>query len=321
MPVIDVADPAGTDAIGDRAYGQTPDEVAILGRAACEGLIAGGVLPVLKHIPGHGRALVDSHHESPVVDACMEDLLERDFAPFRALSDMPLAMTAHVIYAAIDARRPATLSRQVMKTIVRETIGFDGLVMSDDISMKALSGDLDQRARRARKAGCDVVLHCSGDMAEMKAVAKGLDLLYWIEDDVPRAIFGDMTRLRQVFINLINNAVKFTERGEVDIMVRVQASGDGKVLLRFAVRDTGIGLTPQQMAQLFQSFQQADSSTTRKYGGTGLGLIISKRLCELMGGSISVDSKPAEGTTFRFSILTDYEKGDTAPPMPMRHGA
>lgn len=173
MPVIDVPDAGCTEAIGDRAYADTPEEVAVLGRAACEGLIAGGVLPVLKHIPGHGRARVDTHHELPVVDASLADLCERDFAPFRALSDMPMAMTAHVVYSAIDPRRPATTSRQVLTSVVRDTIGFDGLILSDDISMKALSGPLDRRARLARKAGCDLVLHCNGDLAQMQAVVAG----------------------------------------------------------------------------------------------------------------------------------------------------
>ena len=173
VPVLDVPDPAGHEIIGDRAYGQTPEEVALLGRAAAEGLIAGGVLPVIKHIPGHGRAMADSHLELPVVDASLEDLDARDFAPFRVLSDMPMAMTAHVIYSAIDRKRPATTSRKVMRKVVRGLIGFDGLVMSDDLSMKALSGEFTERARDSRAAGCDVVLHCNGAMAEMKAVVKG----------------------------------------------------------------------------------------------------------------------------------------------------
>jgi beta-N-acetylhexosaminidase len=177
LPVLDVPDPAGHEIIGDRAYGRTPDEVALLGRAAAEGLIAGGVLPVIKHIPGHGRARSDSHLELPVVDAGFEDLDARDFAPFRVLSDMPMAMTAHVIYTAIDAKRPATTSRKVMRKVVRGAIGFDGLVMSDDLSMKALSGDFAERARASRAAGCDVVLHCNGGMAEMKAVAEGAGAL------------------------------------------------------------------------------------------------------------------------------------------------
>jgi beta-N-acetylhexosaminidase len=173
VPVLDVPDPSGHEIIGDRAYGKTAEEVALLGRAAAEGLIAGGVLPVIKHIPGHGRAMSDSHLELPVVDASFEDLDGRDFAPFRVLSDMPMAMTAHVIYSAIDRKRPATTSKKVMRRVVRGVIGFDGLVMSDDLSMKALSGDFAERAADSRAAGCDVVLHCNGDMAEMKPVVKG----------------------------------------------------------------------------------------------------------------------------------------------------
>jgi beta-N-acetylhexosaminidase len=177
VPVLDVPDPAGHEIIGDRAYGRTPEEVALLGRAAAEGLIAGGVLPVVKHIPGHGRAMSDSHLELPCVEATFEDLAARDFAPFRVLSDMPMAMTAHVIYSAIDRKRPATTSKKVMRRVVRGAIGFDGLVMSDDLSMKALSGDFAERAGASRAAGCDVVLHCNGDMAGMKAVVAGAGAL------------------------------------------------------------------------------------------------------------------------------------------------
>ena len=173
LPVLDVPQPGAHDVIGDRAYGTTPEEVATLGRAACEGLIAGGVLPVIKHIPGHGRAMADSHLDLPVVDAVYADLDARDFASFRVLSDMPMAMTAHVVYMAVDPRRPATTSRKVMTQVVRGAIGFDGLVMTDDLSMKALFGDLTDRARTSLAAGCDVVLHCNGDMAEMKAVLAG----------------------------------------------------------------------------------------------------------------------------------------------------
>ncbi len=173
VPVLDVPDPHGHEIIGDRAYGQTPEEVAVLGRAAAEGLIAGGVLPIVKHIPGHGRAKADSHLELPVVDASRADLDARDFAPFKALSDMPMAMTAHVIYSAVDPAQPATTSKAVMRQVVRGAIGFDGLVMSDDLSMKALSGGFASRARASRVAGCDVVLHCNGSMAEMKPVVDG----------------------------------------------------------------------------------------------------------------------------------------------------
>ncbi|THD59432.1 beta-N-acetylhexosaminidase [Phenylobacterium sp.] len=177
VPVLDVPDPAGHEIIGDRAYGQTPEEVAFLGRAAAEGLIAGGVLPVIKHIPGHGRAMADSHLELPVVEASLEDLDARDFAPFRVLSDMPMAMTAHVIYTAIDRKRPATTSTKALRKVIREAIGFDGLVMTDDLSMKALSGDFTERAKASRAAGCDVVLHCNGSMDEMKAVVDGAGAL------------------------------------------------------------------------------------------------------------------------------------------------
>lgn len=173
VPVLDVPDPDGHEIIGDRAYGETPDDVALLGRAACEGLIAGGVLPIVKHIPGHGRARADSHLELPVVEASFAELDARDFAPFRALSDMPMAMTAHVIYAAVDTEQSATTSPAVFERVIRGTIGFDGLVMSDDLSMKALSGPLKERAARSLAAGCDVVLHCNGDMAEMRQVIDG----------------------------------------------------------------------------------------------------------------------------------------------------
>lgn len=171
VPVLDVPAPDGHEIIGDRAYGDDPETVAAHGRAAAEGLMAGGVLPIIKHIPGHGRALADSHLDLPVVGASYQDLDARDFAPFRVLSDMPMAMTAHVVYAAIDAKRPATTSKKVIKRVIREAIGFTGLVMSDDLSMKALSGSFEDRTRDSIKAGCDVVLHCNGDMDEMRAIA------------------------------------------------------------------------------------------------------------------------------------------------------
>lgn len=177
LPVLDVPHPGAHDIIGDRAYGATPAIVGGLGRAAAEGLIAGGVLPVIKHIPGHGRAGADSHLSLPVVDASYADLDAIDFAPFRALSDMPLAMTAHVVYSAVDPRRPATTSKAVINQVIRGAIGFDGLLMSDDLSMEALSGDLTERAEHALNAGCDMLLHCNGRMDEMRAVAAGADPL------------------------------------------------------------------------------------------------------------------------------------------------
>lgn len=192
LPVLDVPVPGAHDVIGDRAYGETPGSVIALGRAAAEGLLRGGVLPVLKHIPGHGRAGVDSHLSLPEVKTDVRTLDLTDFAPFRALADMPLAMTAHVVYAAIDAENPATTSRKVIADIIRGVIGFDGLLMSDDLSMQALSGTLGARARGSVKAGCDLVLHCNGNMAEMQAVAAETPLL---AGDALRRSTGALVRL------------------------------------------------------------------------------------------------------------------------------
>lgn len=169
-PVLDLPVPGAHDVIGDRAHGTTPDLVATLGRAVCEGLLEGGVLPVIKHIPGHGRATVDTHHALPVVATAEAELRRTDFAPFRALADMPWAMTAHVVYGAIDAGRPATTSAQVIDRVIRGFIGFDGFLVSDDLSMQALSGTVADRAEAALGAGCDAVLHCNGRMDEMQAV-------------------------------------------------------------------------------------------------------------------------------------------------------
>lgn len=171
LPVLDIRFPDAHDVIGDRSYGSAPGRVAVLGRAAAEGLIAGGVSPVIKHVPGHGRARADSHVELPVVDAGLADLAETDFAPFRALADMPWAMTAHVLYAALDADHPATTSPRIVGEIIRGDLGFDGVLVSDDICMAALAGDPAARARAALGAGCDVVLHCDGKLDDMVAVA------------------------------------------------------------------------------------------------------------------------------------------------------
>ena len=172
LPVLDVPVPGAHDIIGDRAYAQDPATVTQLGRAAAEGLLAGGVLPIIKHIPGHGRAFSDSHHDLPVVETAIEALDAWDFAPFKALSDMPMAMTAHVVFTAVDAKRPATTSKKGIR-LMREHLGFSGLIMSDDLSMKALSGTLTQRVEQSLKAGCDVILHCNGDLDEMRHVAEG----------------------------------------------------------------------------------------------------------------------------------------------------
>jgi beta-N-acetylhexosaminidase len=173
LPVLDVPVTGAHDVIGNRAYASDPAVVAAMGRAAAEGLMAGGVLPVMKHVPGHGRAFADSHLALPVVDATLAELRARDFAPFAALKDLPMAMTAHVVYTALDPDRPATTSPGVISEIIRGEIGFDGLLMSDDVSMKALSGDFAEKAGAILAAGCDVVLHCNGVMDEMKAVARG----------------------------------------------------------------------------------------------------------------------------------------------------
>ena len=171
LPALDVPVEGAHDVIGDRAYAHEPEAVAAIGRAASEGLLAGGVFPVIKHIPGHGRALADSHHALPRVDTARAELSARDFFPFRELADMPMAMTAHVVYSAIDDENPATTSARVIAEIIRGEIGFDGLLMSDDLSMKALSGDFAHRAEASLAAGCDVVLHCNGAMEEMRAIA------------------------------------------------------------------------------------------------------------------------------------------------------
>ncbi len=176
LPVLDVPVPGAHDIIGDRAYARDPETVAQLGRAAAEGLLAGGVVPVIKHMPGHGRAFADSHYDLPVVHADLATLDGWDFAPFKALSDMPMAMTAHVVFDAIDSKHPATTSKKAVK-LMRKDLGFAGLILTDDLSMKALSGSLTERAGAALKAGCDVVLHCNGDLAEMRLVAEGVGKL------------------------------------------------------------------------------------------------------------------------------------------------
>jgi beta-N-acetylhexosaminidase len=176
LPVLDVPAPGGHDVIGDRAYSNDAASVAQLGRAACEGLLAGGVLPVLKHIPGHGRAGADSHLALPVVNATRAELAA-DFAPFRALADMPLAMSAHVVYSAIDPDLPATLSPIVVSQVIRGEIGFDGLVMSDDLSMKALSGSFTEKTEALFAAGLDMALYCWSDLADAEAVASASPFL------------------------------------------------------------------------------------------------------------------------------------------------
>ena len=171
LPIADVPVAGADQVIGDRAYGETPAKVATVAKALTEGLAAGGVLPVLKHLPGHGRATADSHLRLPVVTADRVTLEATDFAAFRPLAMLPLGMTAHVVFTAIDPDLPATTSATIIGQVIRRFIGFDGLLMSDDLSMGALSGSLAERTRAALAAGCDMALHCNGNLAEMEAVA------------------------------------------------------------------------------------------------------------------------------------------------------
>jgi beta-N-acetylhexosaminidase len=168
-PVADIAGQGTHPFLHNRCYGTDADTVARVGRAVADGLLAGGVLPVVKHLPGHGRATADTHHDLPTVTASRAELAATDFAPFRALADLPMAMTAHIIFAAYDDK-PATQSSEMIR-VIREEIGFHGLLLTDDLNMQALSGDLASRTRASMDAGCDIALHCKGDMAEMLMVA------------------------------------------------------------------------------------------------------------------------------------------------------
>ncbi|MEM6887662.1 MAG: beta-N-acetylhexosaminidase [Pseudomonadota bacterium] len=168
-PMVDLASEATHAFLRNRCYGEDPQTVARLGRAVAKGHLDGGVLPVLKHMPGHGRSLIDSHYDLPRVAAPLNDLRTSDFAPFKALNDLPLGMTAHQVFEAIDTA-PATLSAATIR-LIRDEIGFDGLIMTDDISMKALSGTPAEIARAALGAGCDVVLHCNASLLDRIAVA------------------------------------------------------------------------------------------------------------------------------------------------------
>ena len=199
-PVLDVPVPGAHDVIGDRAYGTTVSQVAALGRAVAEGYLEGGILPVIKHIPGHGRAGADSHHALPVIDASRAELAETDFQPFRAMADMPLAMTAHILIPAIDPALPASISSTIIHDVIRSEIGFDGLLMCDDIGMKALSGGVDTLSRAVLDAGCDVVLHCNGNFAEMTAVA-----------DVTPVLSGDTARRFAAARNRLTDPAPFDE--------------------------------------------------------------------------------------------------------------
>lgn len=211
LPVLDVAVPGVHDVIGNRAYGQEPEIVSAMGKAASEGLKAGGLLPVMKHMPGHGRTMVDSHHDLPVVNAPIGELESVDFVPFRRMKDELLAMSAHIVFTEIDRDNPATTSAKVVRDIIRGHIGFDGLLMSDDVSMNALRGDIAARARGIVAAGLDVVLHCHGIMEEMIAVAENVPPLVGksrqradaVTAGFPKADGADEQALREEFNALI----------------------------------------------------------------------------------------------------------------------
>lgn len=177
LPVLDLQFNDASSVVGDRAFSGDVEVVAELGRAACAGLLAGGVLPVIKHMPGHGRATSDSHLELPRVEASLAELAAQDLRPFEALNDMPIGISAHVCYGAIDADAPATQSAKVIAEIIRGAIGFNGLLLSDDLSMEALSGSQGERAGAALAAGCDVGLHCNGKLDEMADVIASVGLL------------------------------------------------------------------------------------------------------------------------------------------------
>jgi len=172
LPLADVPIPGANDVIGDRAYGAEPTKVAAIARAVTEGLEQGGILPILKHIPGHGRAMADSHLSLPTVDTPKNELERIDFAAFKPLADLPMAMTAHVVFSAIDPAHPATTSATMIERVIRGLIGFQGLLMSDDVGMHALAGSFAERTRGLLAAGCDMVLHCSGVMDEMREIAR-----------------------------------------------------------------------------------------------------------------------------------------------------
>lgn len=207
LPVLDVPVEGASNVIGNRAYGFDPTMVTEMGQAAADGLKAGGMLPVMKHMPGHGRGMVDSHHELPVVDVALDDLDNHDFVPFRALNQELMGMSAHLVFKAVDPERPATTSKKVIQEIIRGRIGFDGLLMSDDSSMNALKGTLGERAANIISGGCDMVLHCNGVMSEMLQVVKEVPVLSGrslerakaVEMGFPKPDYADETSLREEF--------------------------------------------------------------------------------------------------------------------------
>lgn len=207
LPVLDVPVEGSSNVIGNRAYGGDPVTVMEMGRAAAEGLKAGGLLPVMKHMPGHGRGFADSHHELPVVTVSREQLEAHDFPPFVAMKDELMAMTCHVVFTAIDPENPATTSRKVIDGVIRDEIGFGGLLLSDDTSMNALAGTIGERAANIIAGGCDIVLHCNGHMDEMQQVVanvpalqgKSLERAVRVVDGFPKADAADEAAIRSEF--------------------------------------------------------------------------------------------------------------------------
>jgi beta-N-acetylhexosaminidase len=220
LPLADVPVSGGDPVIGDRAYGTEPGKVAILAAAIAGGLQAGGVLPVVKHLPGHGRATSDSHHRLPVVATDRATLEATDFAAFRPLKDLPLGMTAHVVFSAIDPDAPATTSVTMVREVIRGFIGFKGALMSDDVSMNALSGTIGERSRAALAAGCDLVLHCNGDLGEMAQVAADTPVLSGISAERADAALAarsgpeefDADAARKVFSQMIAGSAPAGQR-------------------------------------------------------------------------------------------------------------
>ena len=206
-PVLDLSIPGAHDVIGDRSFGGEPQLVVSIARAFADGLMEGGVLPMIKHVPGHGRAMADSHKELPAVDLPRAELEMTDFAPFKGLADMPLAMTAHILFPQIDPDRPATISSLIIEEIVRGYIGFEGLIVSDDVTMAALSGSDRERAEQSREAGCDIVLHCFADLPQMREIAVGCGRL----SEISRARFDSARRRVATKPKPINAAALETE--------------------------------------------------------------------------------------------------------------
>jgi beta-N-acetylhexosaminidase len=211
-PVLDVPVPGAHEIIGDRSYGETPEAIIALGRVVSDAFLAGGVLPVIKHIPGHGRARADSHKDLPVIDASLVELEEVDFKPFAALNDLPMAMTAHVVLKTLDEGAPASVSAFIIDEVIRKRIGFDGLLMCDDLDMAALSGTLPERARAVLAGGCDVALHCSGVFKDMVKVAAV----------VPELSGKALERFERV-LGCLKPPVPFDEQRALELFEKIQA--------------------------------------------------------------------------------------------------